>query len=490
MPNSIIGFQIQDRLFLSAYFGRDVLTFKNSERDFFFDLPYGNTTATLRWNHLFTDKLFMNVSAIFNDYDFSFRGGQDEFSVDVFSGVRDWNAKIDFDFFPSFRHNIKFGVNYTYHKLTPNIANATDGETDFSNDLEPDYAHEAAIYVMDDIKISENFGLNVGLRYSYFSQLGPYTSPLTGDIYGKRERVKDYTGFEPRASFRWRLNPQSSIKGGVSYTYQYLHLVSNSTSTFPFDIWVPSTELVRPQRGVQYALGYFRNFANNEYETSIEVYYKDLKNQIDYRENYVNNIADEVENEFVFGTGYSYGAELFLKKSRGRLNGWIGYTWSRTRRIFPEINDGAEYPAVYDRTHDLSIVANYKAGEKWDFGAVVVYGTGNAFTPLKSLYFIEQEVITEYGPRNSSRLPSYHRLDLSATFTPKPNSTKRFGSSWTFSIYNVYNQKNPFFIYYSFEVDSAEGTAEASGSSVTLFPLIPSITWNFKWRSGKKENVK
>lgn len=476
-------FSDKDRLFLSAYFGRDVLRYRNKVRDFQFRLPYGNTTVTLRWNHLFSDKLFMNIAAIFNDYDFQFDGGQGAFAVGLVSGVRDGNAKIDFDFFPSYRHNLKFGINYTYHELTPNIAQATDGEVDLSNGLKPKYAHESAIYLLDDFKVSDQFSINVGLRYAVFDQLGPYTSSFTGRVYQKNEHVVRYDGLEPRLSAKYTLDSESSFKAGFTYTKQYLHLVSNSTSTLPFDIWVPSTELVKPQESIQYALGYFRNFKNNQYETSVEVYYKDLQNQIDYGEYYVNNVADELESEFVFGKGWSYGVELFLKKRTGRFNGWIGYTWSRTRRSFPDINDGEAFPAVYDRTHDLSIVANYKAGEKWELGAVIVYGTGNAFTPVKNLYLIDQDFVVEYGTRNSARMPDYNRLDFSATFHPNPQATKRFTSSWTFSIYNAYNRRNPFFLFYNLGVDQEEGIGKASAFQVSLFPVIPSITWNFRFKS-------
>lgn len=480
-------FSDKDRLYLSGYFGRDVFTYRSNERDIFFNIPYGNATATLRWNHLFTDKLFMNVSAVYNDYDFSFEGGQSDFSVGVFSGIRDYNAKVDFDWFANVNHNLKFGVNYIFHRLTPNIANASSGNEEFTNGLEPQFAHDAAIYIQDDWKINEFLKVNLGLRASLFTQLGPYVSSFDDRVYAKNEKVKTYTGLEPRASANLTLNETSSLKAGITFTNQYLHLVSNSTSTLPTDVWVPSSELVKPQRGIQYALGYFKNFKNNTYETSIEVYYKDLKNQIDYRENYVNNVADNVERQFVFGEGRSYGAEFFIKKAKGKLNGWIGYTLSKTDRIFPEINNGEPYPAIYDRRHDLSVVANYKLSKKWNFGSVFVYGTGNAFTPLESFYFIENNLNVEYGPRNSARIQPYHRIDFSATLTPKPDVDKRFKSSWTFSVYNTYNRQNPFFIFYDVETDPDAGTAQAGAFKVSIFPVIPSVTWNFKWHGGKKK---
>jgi len=473
----------KDRLYASAYFGRDVLMYKSSVRDFFFDLPYGNATATLRWNHLLNDKLFLNVSAIYNDYDFGFGGGQGDFTVDVFSGVRDYNLKLDFDYYPSPEHHLRYGGQYIFHKLTPNVTRATNGEQTFSNNQRSTFAHEGAFYIQDDMKIGSRLGLNLGLRWSWFTQLGPYVSSVDGRAYGEKEPVKTYNGLEPRLAFRYTLSPVASLKAGITFTNQYLHLVSNSTSTLPTDVWVASSERIKPQRGIQYALGYFRNIADNRYEVSVEAYYRDLQNQIDYRENYVNNVASELEREFVFGRGRAYGLELFVNKKKGDFTGWIGYTLSRTERIFPDINAGQVFPAVYDRTHDLSLVASYQPHPKWEISAVWIYGTGQAYTPLRSLYFIDQNLVQEYGVRNSARLQPYHRGDLSATYVPKPNAKGRFSSSWAFSVYNVYNRRNPFFIYYDLEADANAGTAQAKAFKVSLFPVIPSVTWNFRWQS-------
>ncbi len=472
----------RDRLYLSTYFGRDVLKFRGNSRNFYFDMPYGNATATLRWNHLFSDKLFLNLSAIYNDYDFGFEGGQGEFRVNLFSGVRDWNAKVDFDYFAGPGHQLKFGANYTYHRLTPNVATAQNGEQEFSNNLQSRYAHESAVYILDEFRAGAWARFNAGLRVSAFTPVGPYTSPVDSTVYGRGEPVKAFLGWEPRLSATFLLSARASLKAGVSFSNQYLHLVSNSASTLPIDAWAPSSEIVKPQLGVQYALGYFRNFGGNAYETSVEVYYKNLRNQIDYRENYVDNVANELESEFVFGRGQAYGLELFVKKNEGRLNGWVGYTLSRTERQFPDINQGRVFPAIYDRRHDLSVVANYALGEKWEIGGAFVFGSGSAYTPVESLYFIAGFPVQEYGARNSARLPDYHRLDLSATYRPKPASEKRYQSSWVFSVYNVYSRQNPFFIYYDFESNPSEGTSRAAAYQVSLFPAIPSVTWNFSWK--------
>jgi hypothetical protein len=477
-------FSDNDRLYLSGYFGRDILIFNAKEQGFKFRLPYGNATATLRWNHVFNKKLFMNLSGIYNDYDFSAGGGQDIFQFNVFSGVRDYNTKLDFDYFLSPQHTVRFGANYTYHRLSPNIATGTNGDQTFTNSdkVKAKFAHEVAAYVSDNWKISPIVTLDYGLRLSGFQHIGPYTSQLEKPVktYAKGEKVKNYSGIEPRLGAKVKVDETSSIKVGVTSTTQYLHLVSNSTSSLPADVWVMSSELVQPQRGIQYALGYFRNFDDNQWETSVEVYYKNLKNQIDYPENYVPNPAEDVEKSFVFGKGKAYGAELFIRKAKGRLNGWLGYTWSRTLRTFPDINKGKVYPSVYDRINDIVVVANYQLTKKWDLSGNFSYATGNAFTPLKSLFFIDQNINLNYGDRNSARYPNYHRMDIGATYTRKPDS-KTFKSSWTFSVYNIYNNKNPLFSYYDIKGAFEQGNYKASAKTVTLFPIIPSITWNFKW---------
>lgn len=475
-------FSDKDRLYFSGYFGRDILKFKSSERDFQFEVPYGNTTATVRWNHLFNDKLFMNLSGIYNEYDFGFGGGQEKFQIHVASGVKDWNLKLDFDYFPDNKNKVEFGIVGIHHTLTPNIAKATNGEIDFVSPLNPKYGLEYAAYIQDDIKWTARLSTNIGFRLSGFTQVGPYTSSIDSVHYTNLQPVKTFYSFEPRISTKYSLNVESSIKASITPTSQYLHLVSNSTSTLPTDVWVPSSELVQPQRGIQYAAGYFRNFMNNELESSVEFYYKDMNHQIDYGESYVNSPAEEVEKSFVFGKGQSYGAEFFLRKSSGNLNGWVAYTYSKTRRKFDDISNGAWYPVTYDRTHDVNIVANYRLNKKWEIGGIFVFASGNTYTPLKSLILIDQNLNIEYGPRNSARIEPYHRMDISLNYVPHPESTRKFQSSWNFSIYNVYNRKNPAFIYTDLKTDLETGSATAKSVKVSLFPIIPSITWNFKWK--------
>lgn len=475
-------FSDKDRLYVSGYFGRDILKFQSKQRDFGFRIPYGNATATIRWNHLFSDKLFMNVSGIYNDYDFSFGGGQGEFQLTVGSGVRDYNLKLDFDYYPDAKNKVEFGALSIYHRLEPNIVKATNGEVNFESGLKPKYGLENAVYFQDDIRWNTRLSTNIGLRLSSFSHIGPYVSSIDSAVYKSFDFVRTFYAAEPRLSAKYSIDAETSVKASVSATTQYLHLVSNSTSTLPADVWVPSSELVEPQRGVQYAAGIFRNFFDNTLETSIELYYKDMNHQIDYGESYIDSPAEDVEKSFVYGIGRSYGAEFFIHKTSGKLNGWVAYTYSKTRRKFDDIANGQWYPVTYDRTHDLNVVANYKINNKLELGAVFVFATGNTYTPLKSLFLTEQDLNIEYGSRNSARIQNYHRMDISLNYDPKPDSNKRFKSSWNFSVYNVYNRKNPAFIYTDLETDFEKGTASAKAIKVSLFPIIPSITWNFKWK--------
>lgn len=479
-------FSPKDRIYLSGYFGRDVFKFQNVERDFRLELPYGNATATLRWNHIWSDKLFSNFSFITNNYDFGLHGGQEAFQFNIDSGVRDLSAKADLDYYPNPYHQIKTGLRYTYHKLSPNVVNATNGEVDFSTDFEPKYGHEFELYFLDEWSLRRNLKLNAGIRLSGFKHVGPYFSSIQNKEFAKGEHVKSYFTPEPRILFNYGLDESSSVKSSVTLSSQYIHLVSNSGSTLPADVWVPSTELIKPQIGLQYSLGYFRNFLDDAIECSVELYFKDLRNQLDYRETYVENFNADIETEFVSGEGRAYGMELYFRKNKGRFTGWFAYTLSKTERWFDEIENGRIYPAVYDRPHDLSLVMNYGLSKNWDLSAAFIYATGKAFTPIKSLFIIEGRPNVEYGPRNSQRLEDYHRLDLSLIHENKEKRNKSFHSSWAFSIYNVYNHRNPFFTYTDFSSEVLSGQSTAKAYKVSIFTIIPSVTWNFYWNISKK----
>lgn len=482
-------FSEKDRLYLSGYFGRDVFDFNNVKRSFRSNIPWGNSTATLRWNHVFNKRLFANTTAVYNNYKFKFEAAQNNFELSLASGIRDANLKVDFDYYPLPQHKIKFGGLYTFHKFIPNILSGKQDSVIFKPNTESvKYASEFAVYIQDDWELSDKIKINYGLRWSAFTQIGPYTkytrdvdgNKLDSTVYKSFEPVKTYGGFEPRITIRYALNDETSVKAAVNRNYQYIHLVSNAGSTLPTDLWVPSTYIVKPQISWQYTVGLFKNFADNKYETSVEIYYKEMKNQIEYAEGYTPSLKDP-EEEFVFGNGWSYGAEFFVNKTRGKLNGWVGYTLSWTYRKFSQLNGGEKFPARYDRRHDMSIVINYEPGKKWKFGTVFVYGTGAATTLPERFYIIGGVLTQEYSQVNQYRLAAYHRLDLAATYTPVPKKKRRVQSSWVFSIYNVYSRYNPYFIYFDQTGSPYDGTLKVEARQVSLFPILPAVTWNFRF---------
>ncbi|MFI5173078.1 MAG: carboxypeptidase-like regulatory domain-containing protein, partial [Chitinophagales bacterium] len=397
--NTKINYKFDDknRLFASGYFGQDIFKYKAPDNTLNVTVPWGNATGTLRWNHLFSNKLFMNVSAIYNSFDFSVESAFQDFNFNLFSGIKDWNGKIDFDYYPGDNHNIKYGANYVYHTFIPYSAQGNFDEVSFSTDtLSRKYAHELGIYIQDEFDITPLLKINIGFRGSYFQQIGPYNDIIFDPddqtvvdtvYYEPGKPIADYFGFEPRFNARFIVNEYSSIKAGITFNNQYIHLVSSSTSTLPTDLWIPSSKKVKPQIGIQYSLGYFRNFKDNSYETSVEVYYKDLQNQIEFADGYVPELGIDIEENFVFGRGRSYGAELFIKKSKGKFNGWVGYTLSKTERQFDDLQTGDNwFPTKYDRVHDLEIVAIYNLNERWDFSSTFVYATGQATTIVESFY--------------------------------------------------------------------------------------------------------
>lgn len=521
--NTKLNWQINEknRLYLSGYFGRDVFSFKDAEAGFSAKVPWGNATACLRWNHLFNSKLFSNTSLVFTNYDFSFSAGQSNFELTLFSGIRDWNAKYDLVYIPNPRHNIKAGLNYIFHRFTPSNISAKQGETNFDlGEVVRLYSHDAAIYISDDWEISKRFKLNAGLRYGHFIQVGPFTRYVKDDFgrtkdtvtYHPGERIVNYGGLEPRASLRFNLTSSWSLKASYTRNLQYIHLASISSVSLPTDVWMPSTELIQPQIGNQYAFGVFKNFKQNMYESSVEIYYKTMKNQIDYKEGAEpqDNVFDNPDNAFTYGEGTAYGAEFFFKKRTGKLTGWIGYTLSWTWRQFKDINFGQPYLAKYDRRHDASLVVTYDHNKKWNFGLVFVYGTGNRGTLPNGFFLFEGDVSYDYGLRNSYKFPDYHRLDLSATFTPDREKkllkkrtrlekrydrlgkdktlikvpkawNKNYQGSWTFSVFNVYNRYNPYLIYFDTSGDIMNGNFSVKGKQVSLFPVLPTVTWNFKF---------
>lgn len=483
----------RDRVFISGYFGRDVFDLKSTEQNFSNQISWGNGTAVIRWNHLFNRKLFANTSLIYSIYNFGFSAFQDQYDIKLVSGIEDWNAKLDFTWIPSTEHTVKFGLNYIYHIFTPNNVSAkTSGvELDLGKPVKL-FSHEGALYLNDEFDLSPRLRINAGLRYSFFFHVGPFDryikdpfTNLTTDTisYSNGEIVKTYQHVEPRLAARFLINEFSSVKAGFTQNYQYIHLASVSAISLPTDIWVPSSDLVQPQFGTQYTIGYFRNFLRNMFEASVEVYFKDMKNQIEYKEGALveDNISNNTDNNFTFGTGKSYGIELFLNKQTGKFTGWIGYTLARTERQFPEINLGNTFPAKYDRRHDVSVVAMYEINPQINVSLVWVYATGNTATLPVSRYIIAGNIVNEYGPRNSFRMPAYHRMDISVNWTPVQKKKRKWESSWNFSVYNLYNRKNPYYIYFETKGNILEGYMEIKAQQVSLFPVLPSVAYNFKF---------
>ncbi|MDR6545095.1 hypothetical protein J2810_001137 [Chryseobacterium rhizosphaerae] len=466
-----------NRLYLSAYFGRDVLGLGNT-----FSTDWGNTTATLRWNSIINSKLFSNTSFIYSNYDYKISLKSNDNVFDLNSKIQDWNLKQDFTWFAGNKHSVRFGLQSIYHTLTPSSASGTSVSSFPRN---PRYSWENALYINDDFKATEKLTINYGVRLSLFSVLGGDTfntyenGNLTESRFLEKGKFgKTYVNPEPRITANYRINEVSSVKGGYSRNTQNLHLLSNSNSGNPTDQWIGSSYTVKPEIADQISAGYSRNFKNNNYEINAEVYYKSMQNQIDFKNGAQIGFdtGSDVENELLFGKGRAYGLELIAKKKSGKLTGWISYTLSKTERKINGINNNEWYNARMDKTHDLSVVATYQFNEKWSMSGLFLYSTGNAVTFPTGKYELNGQTIFQYSNRNADRMPAYHRMDLSATY--EPSSNKRFKGSWTFGIYNLYGRENAYTI--TFE-DNPNNPGTTRAMQTSLFRWVPNITYNFKF---------
>jgi hypothetical protein len=469
----------KNRLFASAYIGRDVFNFND-----FVGINWGNKTVTLRWNHVFGEKLFLNSTLLYSDYDYTISLGINDGTANIFSGIRDKSIKEDFQYFINPRHQLRFGLNSTYHIFHPGEI-FTEGIS-FVNDKKVDdqYGFENAAYISHEAEFSDKFKLTYGMRFSAFCVMGPATvyefnerrDVVDSSLYANNEIIKTYTNWEPRITGTFLFDDRSSVKASYTRNAQYLHLLSNTTASNPTDIWYPTTAAVKPGLADLYSLGYYRNFKDNMFETSAEIYYKNMYHLIDYR-NGANVLLNEyLESDLVFGSGYSYGLEVYLNKRLGKFTGWISYTWSRTESVFEEINDGEYFPLRQDRRHDFSATLIYRPLERWSFSASWIYYTGDAVTFPSGLYVVNGLPVSLYTERNGYRMPDYHRADLSITYHNKPK--KRWKSSWNLSFYNVYARKNAFQI--SFE-PKEESTFEFQAVRLALFSIVPAITYNFEF---------
>jgi hypothetical protein len=478
--NAKVNYRINDknRIFLSGYYGRDVLGTEN------FGFNWGNGTGTLRLNHIFNEKLFSNTSLIFSNYDYEFgiNGGGTNFSVT--SGIMDFNLKEDLTYYLNPKNTLQFGLNTTFHTYRPGKLKA-DGNASFNSVILDDaYATETAIYASNEQKITKKLSAKYGLRLSMFNRVGPGTSYTYNEAdaitdsteFGTLGNMATYFGFEPRLSLTYAFSPSISLKASYHRMYQYNHLLSNSTSTTPTDLWMPSSKIIKPQFSDQYSLGYFQNLFNDQLEVSVEGYYKDLYNVVDYENGADILLNPNVESQLAFGSGRAYGAEFLIRKKKGKITGWIAYTLSRTERKIDGVNNGAYFAAKQDRTHDFAIVLNYRPSKRWTISTNWVYYTGNAVTFPSGLYTVDGALVPYYTERNGYRMPDYHRLDLGVTLHGKEK--KKFRSDWTLSIYNVYARENAYSISFR-ESEANPGTTEAV--QLSLFSIIPSVTWNFKF---------
>lgn len=494
--NYILG--DNDRLYLSGYYGRDVFEIND-----LFGFEWGNATTSLRWNHLFSDKLFSNFTAIFSDYTYQLGTPEDDaFNFRLESTIQDYHFKNQYTWYANSKSQFDFGFEGIYYRFKPGTISGS-----IELELQEEFALEPSLYFSHEYKFSPLLTVQYGVRYSSFYNLGNQTKniyqnqelPDLGEIqetvnFESGEIIKAYNGLEglePRLAVNYRLDDEKSIKLSYNRTRQYIHLISNTTAPTPVDLYRPAGMHIKPATVNQIAGGYFQNFLNNQYELSLESYYKDFRNIVDYRNGAELIFNETIETEILAGIGRSYGLEVYLRKQEGKLTGWFSYTLSKTELkvdgVSPSlaINAGEWYPANYDKRHDISVVLNYKLTSKWDIGMNFTYQTGRPITPPEGKFQIEDYVVPIYRERNSYRIPDYHRLDLSANYTPPKIEGKKFYSSWSIGIYNVYGRRNAYSIYFE-QQDNPEGAISTNLNTqavqLSIFgTIIPSVTWNFNF---------
>jgi len=473
-------FDDRNALFISGYFGHDDIGLKNT-----FGTNWGNATGTVRFNHIFSNKLFSNTSLIYSNYHYDVESFLTNDDFQATSKITDINFKEDLQYSASDSHTLKFGLNILHHTIAPGDITSSSTSSINNNSVEQRYGFENALYLSDDWKASSRLTLLYGLRLSGVALLGPGTfntydaagNITSSAVYSSNQLVKNYVNLEPRFSASYQLNDENSIKASYNRNTQNIHLLNNSTSANPTDLYVLSSNNIKPEIADQVSTGWFKNFNDNQFEFSAEAYYKLLQNQIDYKDG-ANLVANpDVESQLVFGSGRAYGLELYLKKKYGRFNGWLSYTLSRTEDRFAAIDNDKYFPASQDRTHNFSAVGIYKLNKRWTLSGTFIYATGNAVSYPTGKYDNGGLTTFSYSERNGYREPANNRLDLGATLEGKEH--KKYHSSWTFSIYNVYAHWDPYTITFR-DSKTVPNTTEAVETS--LFPKpIPSVTWNFKF---------
>ena len=484
------------RLYFGAYYGHDVYGFKSLTQLTKMTFRWGNAAASARWNYIIANGLFLNTSATFSYYNFGTQMMISPYSFDLTSGVRDYNVKCELTWLPIPKHNLRFGAQNVVHDCIPGQYDVEAG-TGIHFDIPPVQhyiGNEFSLYAHDEYDITKHWKLNVGLRYTNFHHLGPFTRYVLDELghvadsilYKRGEPISQYNRVEPRLSLRWLIDSTTSIKASATLNYQFMHQISIASISLPTDVWMPSTDLLKPQMVVQYSLGVFKNFRQNMFETYIDLYYKQMYNLAEYRDGLDFSVMTiNPDQLYVFGKGWAAGAEFFVKKSKGRFTGFIGYTLAFTRRQFDDLNGGKPYWAKYDRRHDVSISLSYEIlRNKLSVSALWVFQSGNTMTVPLGYYLYMGSVVTEYSGRNEYRVNPYHRLDLAVDWTIK--KTSKFETGLNFSIYNVYNRKNPFLVFYETKIETGEGTItdfsmQNHAYQMSLFPIIPSVMWTFKF---------
>lgn len=500
--NTKLSYKLNENnsLYLSGYFGRDVFSISDN-----FNNIYGNAVVNLRWNHLFNDKLFSNMSMIYSDYYYGLQLDFIGFNWD--SGIKNYNFKYDLKHYISNNFKLDYGLNAIYYDFNPGTLSPSRSDSGINPDqLDKKYAFEPAVYIDAEHTLTDRLTVSYGLRYSMFYRLGAQTlnvyennqavtfdndlkiyekaDAIGTETYGSGEVIADFNNLEPRAAIAYQLNDNQSIKASYNRMAQYLHLISNTASPTPLDIWAPSDNFIQPQLLDQVALGYFRNFKNDDYSLEVETFYKKIKNRVDYIDGADLIANNAIEQVVLNGRARAYGLEVLFRKNTGKLSGWIAYTLSRAEQQTPGrapgetgINNGEWYRTNYDKLHNLSITSAYELNKKWSFGAIFALQSGMPATFPNGQYQYGDIIIPSYGTRNADRLPVYHHLDVSATYVPKPDKKKGWQSEWVFSIYNLYNRMNAASI--TFRQNQDTGVNEAS--RLSIFGIIPSVTYNFKF---------
>lgn len=489
-----------NNLYLSGYFGRDIFSLNET-----FANTYGNATLNLRWNHLFSDKLFSNLSFIYSDYYYGLT--LDFLGFDWDSGIKNYNLKYDFKHYISNNIKLNYGLNSTYYDFNPGTIDPSGSNSKVNfKQLEKKYALENGLYLEAEQILTNKLAVNYGIRYSIFNRLGSSTinqyengqpvaydsdlkiyekaKPIGSTFYKKNKSIANFDNFEPRISAAYELNENQSIKASYNRMVQYLQLVSNTASPTPLDVWTPSDQYIKPQIADQVGIGYFNNFKDDEYTLELETFYKKIKNRMDYIDG-ADLVANEaIEQVILNGEMRSYGLEILLRKNTGKFNGWISYTLSKSQQRTPGrtpdeigINNGEWYRSAYDKLHNLAFTGNYTLNDKWNFGANFTFQSGQPVTYPNSQYIYQGITVPNYGQRNGNSLPLYHHLDVSATYVPKPFKKKGWQGEWVFSIYNLYNRRNAASM--SFRENADTGANEAV--RLSIFGAIPSVSYNFKF---------